>query len=58
MGNLNFIEQMKGVESRIKVKEQLLGKGLMMPFNPANSGSRKLMFSTQVEHKINKLNKT
>lgn len=53
MGNLNFIEQINEVSNRIKVKEQLLGKGLMMPFNPANSGSRKLMFSTQVEHKIN-----
>lgn len=30
--------------------DNLLGKGLAMPFSPANSGSRKIMFSTHREH--------
>lgn len=30
----------------------MLGKGLMMPFAASNSGSRKLMFGTQLEHRL------
>lgn len=30
----------------------ILGKGLQMPFSASNSGSRKLMFGTQLEHRL------
>ena len=30
----------------------MLGKGLMMPFNGSNSGSRKLMFGTHLEQRL------
>lgn len=30
----------------------MLGKGLQMPFAASNSGSRKLMFGTQLEHRL------
>ena len=36
----------------LKSDDYLLGKGLAMPFNPTNSGSRKLMFSTMREQSI------
>lgn len=32
--------------------ERMLGKGSMMPFNGANSGSRKLMFGTHLEQRL------
>lgn len=32
--------------------EKMLGKGAMMPFNPSNSGSRKLMFGTHLEQRL------
>lgn len=42
--------QINKVEKRLNYgKEQLLGKGLLMPNNPTNSGSRKILHSTQVE---------
>lgn len=52
MANLNFIEEIKAVKDRIRVKEELIGKGLMMPNNATNSGSRKIMYSTQIEHTL------
>jgi len=48
--DLNITEDIKSSESRIRFKEEVLGKGLMMPFNPANSGSRKIMFGVHREH--------
>lgn len=38
--------------AKVTEKEELLGKGLMMPFNNCNSGSRKLMYAVQLEQKI------
>lgn len=32
--------------------ERMLGKGIMMPFNGSNSGSRKLMFGTHLEQRL------
>lgn len=32
--------------------DHILGKGLQMPFSASNSGSRKLMFGTQLEHRL------
>lgn len=56
MANLNFTDEIKLVEERLESLEQLAGKGLLMPNNPANSGSRKIMFSTQIEHVLPLLN--
>lgn len=49
----NFAENIKEVEDRLSSPEQMLGKGLLEPFNNTNSGSRKILFSTQVEHSLN-----
>lgn len=54
--NLSFIDQLKEEQKRIKVPEQILGKGAMMPYNATNSGSRKLMQSVQIEHNLGLLN--
>lgn len=56
MANLNFIDEVKLAEQRITNLEELAGKGLLMPNNPSNSGSRKIMFSTQIEHVLSLLN--
>ena len=40
----------------LESKEQMLGKGLMQPFVNSNSGSRKIMFGTQLEHSLSLLN--
>lgn len=56
MANLNFTDEIKLVEERLGSLEELAGKGLLMPNNPANSGSRKIMFSTQIEHVLPLLN--
>lgn len=56
MANLNFNDEIKLVEERLGSLEELAGKGLMMPNNPSNSGSRKIMFSTQIEHVLPLLN--
>lgn len=47
VNNLNDIQKMK-----IEKPDYLLGKGLQMPFAASNSGSRKLMFGTQLEHRL------
>ena len=49
-GNMNFVQDMEEEAKRITSLEQMAGKGLMMPFNPSNSGPRKIMQSTFVEH--------
>ena len=38
--------------NELKFKEQMLGKGLIQPFDDSNSGSRKLMFSVHVEQAL------
>ena len=49
---LNFEEKMQLEESRIRSPEQILGKCLDQPFTTANSGSRKILYSTQKEHAL------
>ena len=49
---LNFEETMKQETSRIRSPEQILGKCLDQPFTTANSGSRKVLYSTQKEHAL------
>lgn len=44
---LNEVEKIK-----IENTDHILGKGLQMPFAASNSGSRKLMFGTQLEHRL------
>lgn len=47
MNLLNDIEKVN-----IEKPDNMLGKGLQMPFAASNSGSRKLMFGTQLEHRL------
>lgn len=53
---LNFEETIQREEQRIKSPEQILGKCLDQPFTTANSGSRKILYSTQKEHALPLLN--
>ena len=53
---LNFEQTMQNEEARIKSPEQILGKCLDQPFTTANSGSRKILYSTQKEHALPLLN--
>lgn len=50
MDNLSLIDDINKVKNRLTTYEEMLGKGLLQPFNNANSGSRKIMFGTQIEH--------
>lgn len=49
---LDFIENVEKAGERIDLIDKILGKGAMMPNNATNSGSRKIMQSTQLEHAI------
>lgn len=46
----SFIQEIEEREKGLKSKEQGLGKSLYQPFTDANSGARKLMAATQLEH--------
>jgi len=50
--NITFAEDVSKASDRIDNLEQCLAKGLFMPFNSSTSGSRNLLFSTQLEHKL------
>lgn len=54
MNNLTFLEDMEKTTKRLqnKSKDCVLGKGGMMPFNPTNSGSRKILHSNQLDQII------
>ena len=54
MGSMNILDDVQKAD--IQNLNHMLGKGLMMPFAAANSGSRKLMFGTQLEHRLPLLN--
>ena len=54
MGSMNVLDDVERLD--IKNTDHMLGKGLMMPFAASNSGSRKLMFGTQLEHRLPLLN--
>lgn len=50
---LNLREEItKNLEKRIKEPEELLGKGSCIPFNPSNSGTRKMMHGDQLEQSL------
>lgn len=46
------INLLKDLEKNPISGERMLGKGSMMPFNASNSGSRKIMFGTQLEQRL------
>ena len=51
MAGFGFSDKIKDVTSYEGFKiENILGKGLLQPFNNTNSGARKILFSTQKEH--------
>lgn len=47
-----FIKESQENIDRLKVKEQMLGKGLCQPFADCNSGSRKLMYAIHIEQSL------
>ena len=49
---MDFQKEMEEEEKRIISQEQLLGKAAMQPFANTNSGSRKILFETQLEHSL------
>lgn len=49
---LNFEETIQKETERIRSPEQILGKCLDQPFTTANSGSRKILYSTQKDHAL------
>ena len=53
--DLNFV-QTQSQRLGLKIPEQTLGKGLLQPFAPSNSGSRKQMFNTHNAQKIQIVN--
>lgn len=54
MASLNLMDNLQKIN--IDKPDLMLGKGSMMPFAASNSGSRKLMFGTQLEHRLPLLN--
>lgn len=48
--SFNILNQVENI--KVDNIDHILGKGLQMPFNASNSGSRKLMFGTQLEHRL------
>ena len=52
--DINTIDKIREIEKSGKIQdiEQALCKGLLMPFNTCNSGSRKQMFGSQIEQKL------
>lgn len=49
---LDMVAEMAVEEERLPDLNYIAGKGLMQPFANTNSGARKLMFSTQLEHSL------
>ena len=51
MAGFGFSDKIKDVTSYEGFKiENILGKGLLQPFNNTNAGARKIMFGTHKEH--------
>lgn len=50
--NFDYVTDVEKHIARLSSKEQMLGKGLNIPFNPTNSGSRKIMNITHQEHAL------
>ena len=49
---MDFNKEMEEEERRIPNQEKILGKAAMQPFANTNSGSRKILFETQLEHSL------
>ena len=49
-GLMNIDKEVDYYASQVNSYDNLLGRGLMVPFNPSNSGSRKLMSAIHNEH--------
>ena len=49
---MDFNKEMEEEEKRIPNHEKILGKAAMQPFANTNSGSRKILFETQLEHSL------
>lgn len=56
MDNFEFQEQLAREVERVKDPNNIVGRGSMMPFNAANSGSRKLMNAVHVTHILEPFN--
>lgn len=56
MSNFNMQQAIEKIENRIPNQNYALGKGLMQPFRNTNSGSRAVMYSTQIEQKLGLIN--
>ena len=52
-GLMNIDKEVEYYASQVNSYDNLLGRGLMVPFNPSNSGSRKLMSAIHNEHHMN-----
>ena len=52
-GLMNIDKEVEYYASQVDSYDNLLGRGLMVPFNPSNSGSRKLMSAIHNEHHMN-----
>lgn len=50
MAGLEFSDKIKEYSKNINNIEEMLGKGLLQPFNGANAGARKIMHSTHRDH--------
>ena len=50
MASINSLNDIQKIN--VEKPDFMLGKGLQMPFAASNSGSRKLMFGTQLEHRL------
>jgi hypothetical protein len=53
MASLGFSDKIKENTKDLNSMEELLGKGLKMPFNNTNAGARKLMFSVFYPYHVN-----
>lgn len=52
MAIVNIVNDIHDAERRITNLEEALGKGLQQPFNNTNSGSRKILSGTHIEHTL------
>lgn len=52
MANFNYLNDVRENVARLSSKEQMLGKGLNIPFNATNSGSRKIMDIVHQSHAL------
>lgn len=50
MAALDFSDKIEEASSNINNIEEMLGKGLLQPFNGTNAGARKIMYGTHRDH--------